>query len=366
MEPNSPSKNNSSNLSPRPVLDAGQGGESAQIRTMPKLQQATAGEQPPQNTSPRSSIHTLEGDIFTAMKDDNYANNIVKIVTDPAKNTQSSQSADAETRSFIKKIATASIIFIVLVGGVFAYFFIAKDEEGGDIYAVDPNATSTTGLSSTTPAIIKTTSVLEAEAIIQLNLKELNKNSGIEKIQQIQQELRDKQIAKGTTVELSLGLTMPELFAKNQYSGEEGLIRSLTNNYSFGLYNNKDNVFESFLIFKMSSPDLAFSNMLAWERYLPSDLEALFADTSVVTVDPNTEPQASTTATTTPLPARTLTTPGFSDKVLRNTDARIYTNAAGEVRFVYGFINKQYLIISGGVESFIDVKTRLLNNYTLR
>lgn len=357
MEPNSPQKNSSS-LDPRPTPSTPRQG--SPLNT--DLNMATATTKPTEEEAPRrASIHTLEGDVFKAMKDDNYANNIVKIVTDPKTTLNKSQNAEAETKSFIKKIIIASCIFLLIFLGVLAYFFLTGNKEEV-IDPNNPNATSTTnGVGSSTTPTIKTTGVLEAEAIIQLDIKSLDKNSGIEKIQQIQQDLRNKQIAAGTTVELTLNLTVPDLFAKNQYSGDEGLVRALTNDYSFGLYNNKDNRFESFLVFKLASADLAFSNMLAWERYLPIDLRALFTDTSVATV---IEQPATTTATSTPTVASS--TPKFSDRVLKNTDARVYTDQFGKVQFVYGFINKEFLIISGGTESFIDVKTRLLNNNTLR
>lgn len=359
MEPNSPQKNNSG-LDPRPSpVPQPEGTPLNTNLNMAAEQTKPAGEEAPR----RASIHTLEGDIFRAMKDDNYANNIVKIVTDPKTNLNKSQNAEAETKGFIKKIIIASCIFLLIFLGVLAYFFLTgnKEEVTGPN---NPNATSTTnGVGSSTAPTIKTTGVLEAEAIIQLDIKSLDKNSGIEKIRLIQQDLRNKQIAAGTTVELTLNLTVPDLFAKNQYSGDEGLVRSLTNDYSFGLYNNKDNRFESFLIFKLASADLAFSNMLAWERYLPSDLRVLFTDTSVV--ETVIEQPATTTSTTTP-PVVASSTPKFSDKILKNTDTRVYTDEFGKVQFVYGFINKEFLIISGGTESFIDVKTRLLNNNTLR
>ncbi|MEN9604586.1 MAG: hypothetical protein RJB39_271 [Candidatus Parcubacteria bacterium] len=325
----------------------------------------TGGMKPPPGTpteavQPKASIHTLEGDIFTAMKDDNYDNNIVKIVTKPTTNNKSSPENE-EGISFTRKITLAAIILVVLTLVTVGYFWIAG-RTGANNNPLDPNATTTpnTSGSTSTPITTPTTSVLGAEAIIQLNIQNLNKAEGIEKIRQIQQDLRDKQIAQGTTVELNLGLSMPELFAKNQYSGDEGLIRALTNNYSFGVYNNNKNSFESFLVFKLSSPDLALSNMLGWEYYLPSDLDDLFKDTSKAAkvIDPN--------ATSTPPTPTPPVQPGFKDRVLRNTDTRVYTDATGAIQFVYGFINKDYLIISGGVESFINIKTRLLNDNTLR
>lgn len=316
------------------------------------------------NISPRSSIHTLEGDIFNAMKDDGYGNNIVKIVTDQSKKKAVPVSGEEETKGFLTKIAIAGGIFVVIVGITLGYLYFAGDTDTG-VQALDPNTTTTSSTATTTVSTTKTTSVLEAEAIIEVNLKELDKFGSVQKIRQIQQELRDKMIAAGTAVELALNLSTPEFFAKNQYSGGEGLIRSLTNNYSFGLYNNKNNRFESFIIFKLSSPDLAFSNMLAWERYMPTDLDDIFKDTSIVKSNTSEEVIATTTPTSTTT-TPTLVVPGFTDKVLRNTDSRVYTDELGKVKVVYGFINKEYLIITAGTESFLDVKTRLLNNITLR
>lgn len=312
----------------------------------------------------KPSIHTLEGDIFSAMQDDNYTNNIVKVVTSPKTNTKKVTSypePDTEKSGNLLRILgiSATALFIISIG-VFGYLYLQKQstERAGE---------GSVAVATTTPST-NTAVSLAAEAIIQLDLKELNKFTGIERIRKIQQDLRDKQISTKTTVELGLGLTTPEFFAKNRFSGDDGLIRALDNQYSFGLYNNTNNIFESFLLFKVKSPDSAFSNMLIWERYMMNDISDLFLDTSIsiskedaLSATSSEQVSSSTPTNNTPLQEA-----GFRDRIIRNTDARVYTDEYNTVKLVYGFINKEYLIITSGVESFIEIKTRILNDITLR
>jgi hypothetical protein len=311
----------------------------------------------------RPSIHTLEGDIFSAVKDENYSSNIVKIATrvKPSDNSGSGYLNSTGTNSSTKKIIIGAIILMVLIIAIGAYIVLKNSNQGNVADLNNPTATTTENNPSLQPDTIQRASVLDTEAVIKIDLKNLNKNQGVEKVRQIQQELRNKNISPNTSVEIDLGLTMPDFFAKNQYSGDEALIRGLGNNYSFGLFNNKDNVFETFIVLKINSFDLTFSAMLSWEPYMYIDLVDMFKDTTEKKI------VASTTATSsTPVVTPIAMKAGFKDKVIRNTDTRIYTDEQGEVRLVYGFINKDYLVITGGVESFIDIKTRLLNKNTLR
>ncbi len=303
------------------------------------------------DTTPKqSSIHTLEGDIFRAVNDKNYSNNIVKIATQ-ASHKQTTAPTDRESNS--KKIIFLFVLCTVLIVGVGAWYIFSKTDTPTINQNPDTQATTT----------LQHRSILEAEALLQINLKELSKAAGVEKIRKIQSDLREKKITRNTMVELELGLTTADFFEKNRYSGDESLIRALTTDYSFGVYNNKNNVFETFVLFKVDSFDTAFSSMLNWEPYLPLDFNDMFFDGTQTAS--STESMATSTATSSPVVLKKYT-PGFKDVVIKNTDTRVYTDEDGIIQFVYGFINKDYLIISGGIESFVEIKERLLNKNILR
>lgn len=321
-----------------------------------------------ENPKPTSYIHTLEGDIFSAVKDENYSNNIVKIATEAR--TPSKDSSSDNTLSgfpYKKIIIFVSVIIVMLAAGAVAYYMFRSTTP-------PPTDSTATTTPNNNPSQIENISLLGAEAVVKINIKDLNKFQAVGLIQQAQRELRNKKIAPNTAIELDLDINSTEFFQKNQYSGGEGLLRSLSPEYSFGLFNNKENIFESFLIFKINNYDVTFASMLQWEGYLPVDFKDMFTDVTVKERLVAATLLASSTATTststiikTPNPpAPTLVQAGFKDAVLKNTDARIYYNTRGEVEFVYGFINKDYLIITGGTESFIDIKTRLLNRNILR
>lgn len=295
----------------------------------------------------RPSIHTLEGDLYSTIKDGNYSNNIVKIATQPHKVGTSSSA----TKNFPhKKIFVISGLLIAVIIGVGAYFVISTENKrkATDRLA----ATDTQASTSTTTSIKYNNGLLDAEAIIRLNLKNLNKFEGAARVQEMRADLREKNINKGTSVILDLNLSMSEFFSKNQYSGDEGLIRSLVDKYSFGIYNNNTNLFESFVVFKVINFDQAFASMLSWEQYMLVDFKELFSDKS--------------TSTTTDVLTMNPSTFIFKDKIIQNTDVRVHLNSDGAVDFVYGFLNKNYLIITNGIESFADTRERLLNDNTLR
>jgi hypothetical protein len=54
----------------------------------------------------------------------------------------------------------------------------------------------------------------------------------------------------------------------------------------------------------------------------------------------------------------------FTDEVVKNIDTRWYVN--NNTKILYGFINKEYLLITSGEESFIDIVNKLTKNNILR
>jgi hypothetical protein len=62
----------------------------------------------------QSSIHTLESDLASAVMDNNYGKNIIKIVTDPSKNSTFETNFNTEEREKNKNI---------LQKRMFLYFF---------------------------------------------------------------------------------------------------------------------------------------------------------------------------------------------------------------------------------------------------
>ncbi len=304
-----------------------------------------------QNNIPRPSIHTLEGDLMSAVNDKNYSSNIVKIATNArvsAEDGQGESNFKGGDKNLLKKL-----LFIAGGVGVFIVVVVIFILYGGMIGGTKEEGITGTeagGTSTSTPQTIQRKTLIEAEAILQIDLSNSDKTESVEKIKNIQNQLRDRNINEKTTVEIDTKLGIADFFLKNRFSGNDALLTSLTNSYTFGLFNNSNDIFETFILIKVDSFDSTFASMLTWEPYIRYDLQDMFKDYTASSTSSNVFSENAS----------------FKDKVLRNTDTRIDSDQDGTVHFVYGFINKEYLLITGGEESFVSIRDRLLNNSTLR
>jgi hypothetical protein len=99
--------------------------------------------------------------------------------------------------------------------------------------------------------------------------------------------------------------------------------------YMFGTDNSK-----SFVIFKTSSYQQTFANMLKWETKMIIDLNpALNLSTDVL--------------------GHT-----FTDQVVINKDVRAVTTLDGTIVFLYGFLDNQTLVITTSPQTFQDINSR--------
>lgn len=298
------------------------------------------------NPPTRPSIHTLEGDLMSAVKDQNYSSNIVKI----AANARTSDTKmDSETP--VKKPSSKKVLFIS--GGLILLVMILLIAGLSFKATTNPNLSEASNQNSTTsPQILARKNLIQTEAVLQLDLSNTTKEEGVEKIKNIQNQLRDRNINEKTVVEIDTKLDIQNLFLKNRFSGDESLLNSLGGDYTFGIYNNSEDMFETFLLMRIDSFDTAFSSMLLWEQNIRYDLQDMFTDYTASSTETSIYnfPQNSK----------------FVDRLIQNVDTRVDVDASSTVRFVYGFINKEYLLITSGVESFTGVRDRLLNKNILR
>jgi hypothetical protein len=323
------------------------------------------------------SIHTLESDLASAVRNEDYGKNIIKIVTDPSKNSLL-QSTPEEQGSVggVKKINMSSVltkknilvsviaIFILASAGVIFYIlYKAKNVEEDKAKAEarmqqQAIATTTEGNSP----VVKNSNVLNPEILQAADFSKLSKGEIIAEISKIKQTLADKKIQPNNNIGINTNLTVGELFQKLRYSGDNSLIRSFDDIYAFGLYSTKEGVFENYLLVKVNNFDLAFKSILDWEKYMPVDLKDVFIGNNEVK-NINT----SETSTTTPEKIYAKKDTGvFVDRVLKNYDIREYIKNSDNSHIIYGFINSKYLLITSGESSFIDIKDRLLKDNILR
>jgi hypothetical protein len=154
------------------------------------------------------------------------------------------------------------------------------------------------------------------------------------------------------------------------------LARSLDIKMMFGFY-QFDQV-RPFIILKTSSYETAFAGMLTWERDLNADLAPLFgptivqkfsrpiSDEEVPVIEPSSTSTASTSSSTDvvapemrPVTTTLFLPHSFQDAVIVNKDVRVLRDDSGKIALVYGFYDKQTILITTDENTFKEVVTRL-------
>ena len=304
-----------------------------------------------------TSIHTLESDLASAVRDDNYGKNIIKIITDPNKKAVGGSGVGDSSHSFsIKSLFSKRNIIIffcatilLAAGGTILYILNQAENVGVEPEEVtEPAATATTTKNN---PVIRSSDVLNPEILQSSDFSNLNRFEIIGELAKIKNLLIEKKIASGNNIGVATNLTVTQFFEKIRYSGDEAFLRSLDNVYAFGFYSVANNQFETYLLIKISNFDLAFKSILGWEKYMTVDLKDIFIGNNESSI---------TTSTSTEKKYNKKNTAGFVDRVLKNYDIREYVSNENNEDIIYGFINNKDLLITSGESSFIDIKDRLL------
>lgn len=178
---------------------------------------------------------------------------------------------------------------------------------------------------------------------------------------------------------IALLLPATDLLALLETHAPGPLVRSLEPKMMFGFY-QFDQV-RPFIILKTTSYETAFASMLDWERDLNADLAPLFGpaiiqkftrpieeeplDTFGSTSTVTTGSTSSSTVTETPArtPSTVTTTlflpHSFEDAVIVNKDVRVLRDDAKNIVLIYGFYDKQTILITPDENTFKEVVTRL-------
>lgn len=307
-------------------------------------------------TNPLSSLHTLEGDLLASMKDENYGSNIVKIVTQ-GKNGKVGSASSEEVREPMspntKRLIFGSIATVLGIGSILFYTLNLPTKEQDLALNTSTSTSANSQQTSSSTQKVQSRSIFEADIVIPLAIENSNKIEFISKINEAEAELLKNKVGEKINTSFLLDVNLEDFFNKIQYSGPESLLRSTSKDqaYNFGTYHVKGGQFEKYLLVKIDIFDLAFSGMLGWENNLPIDFERIF-----------TIPTSTSTITTT----SASTSPKFADKVIKNIDTRTYIDNQKGIYITYGFINREYLLITSGESSFADILNKLLINKVLR
>ncbi len=134
------------------------------------------------------------------------------------------------------------------------------------------------------------------------------------------------------------------------------LVRSIQPTFLLGVHSIDGN--QPFLILKVDSYEQSFSGMLAWESVLRGDLAPLFTYTPRARI-----PEEGIAETTTP--AQQFLTSEFVDKIVENHDARVVQNIAGDIFFLWTFLDRETIVITTNQYTLREILSRLKNAPTL-
>ena len=139
----------------------------------------------------------------------------------------------------------------------------------------------------------------------------------------------------------------PEFLELIEARAPDALIRSLDDEFTFGIHAIRDN--EPFIILKLRSYDIAFASMLEWETSMNENLSPLFGP--IVRPMQRLRPaQASV----------------FQDIIISNKDVRVLIDEQGNIALLYSFPDRETLIITTNEQTFAEIFTRLTSSRVQR
>jgi hypothetical protein len=157
------------------------------------------------------------------------------------------------------------------------------------------------------------------------------------------------------------------------------LLRNINAQQSMAGIVNIDGTPSPFFILSVDSYPDTFAGMLSWEATMPSDMSGLFppyeaaisptvatTTPAVATTTPKTTVKTKTktkVATSTP-PAPPAPVPAFYDEVVSNHDVRVYRDSQGRSVLIYGYWDKNTLVIARDPASFTEILRRLATSNT--
>ncbi len=263
-------------------------------------------------------LRTIKTDMARAVRDEGLS--LSKIATLSQERGHNDESVVTNERS--QTVLIISIILVLAVsGGLIGWFFISQPSAPVVIENPIPASFSKILQADNNRSVEATSldTVSRAREALELTAEKKDEQGGLINIY----FTKNKTVLTLLKFGQTLGLNLPE-----------ELTRHLQDNFVFGVYDTGE-VRSRFLIFKTSFFAQAWSAMLDWERYMASDIGPLLKT-------------ASNNKST------------WTDKAIRNKDARVQRDAEGNTILVYSFIDEQTLLITRDEETFIKVFGRLI------
>ena len=308
------------------------------------LETRIRGNAPQRESGIVRSLRTLQGDVEEGVSKGKTT--LVSIVASEshaqaAKNMANNFVATVKSER-TKKIATYVLGLLLLgLGGALLYYVLSKentfvntDLQESLIFAEQTSSIDTTGRSTA-----------EVRGLFE---KEREKASTL--IGSIVEIRPTKIISLPENKTEVKTLTTEEFFQAFKLNPPVRLARALEPKFMLGLNTLSQN--EPFLIFKITSYEIAFSDMLDWEKNMENDMSGFFRPKSDFLKTSTTSPPSDSGT--------------FKDSVFKNIDSRELKNDAGKTLLIYTFPNKNTLIISTNPITTEEVLNRLTTRKVTR
>jgi hypothetical protein len=165
-----------------------------------------------------------------------------------------------------------------------------------------------------------------------------------------------------TTIALSGG----RLIGALQLSAPDILLRNIADESTVGIV-HKGPESRAFFIIKVLSYERTFAGMLQWESTMASSLSLLYPaypDTAIAapviaTTTKVVNGKKVVVTTTTPAAPTVVTAPHFVDEVASNHDVRALKDGQGRTILLYGYKDKETLVLARDEAAFGELLNRL-------
>jgi hypothetical protein len=330
----------------------------------------------------KKALRTYESDVAEFMS--HRGTSVASVaIAESEKKKRNEIAGNEAVKNVEEKSNTSKKLFLLLIslilvaaGAIGAYYLYSQS-------ALAPQP-------AVAPAQQKTVSLIPSDSQVNISIDGLAPSQILGRIQA---EISKNQ-APNTVKEIILAKTFnnqsvrvngPDALTIMDINAPDMLARSLTNNWMLGVHSDAGGNKSVFVVATNNFFQNAFAGMLAWENVMADDLKqylytaspmgianvipAIIAATSTVTASSSQLTQTASSsqpkiAATSSISEKILqpyfTIRGhFVDGIVKNRDAREFKTEAGDVLFLYSFIDNTKLVWAGREETLAEIVSRL-------
>ena len=297
-------------------------------------------------------LRTFEGDVAEALQEGKTST--VRIVSaqqararEPEAESktvlENPEPANPERRKFLL-IASGAIVFAGIIG--FVAYLILKPEDK------PPTPFTSNGQAFMTIDVDKTIDLTGLDQKQSVDAIKRERDAAVLRVNSTESITLTQKDASGTLRQITAG----EFVSKISPNTPQSFVRSLENNFMFGLIGFDGN--QPFLILRTNSFENAYGGLLASEFDFYREAGNIFIPpgTSLPGISPETLSYFGTD------PNNQI----FQDTVVKNVDARVVKNSKGDDIFLYAFPDQATIIITTNQKTFGEIIDRLKRSQLIR